>query len=91
MVIYEPRQVRKEAAVSKHYHVPQIHLIGANWCSNAGNSNHDGECTIRSIKGFFPDTSNLLSFLFYRQPTDMTALEGGNDGAVREAGQKELF
>jgi len=56
MVIYEPRQVRKEAAVSKHYHVPQIHLIGANWYSNAENNSHDGECTITENKrGFYQD------------------------------------
>jgi len=27
----EPRQVRKEAAVSKNYRVPQVHLTGVNY------------------------------------------------------------
>jgi homospermidine synthase len=28
---YEPRQVRKEAAVSRYFRVPQGYLVGASW------------------------------------------------------------
>jgi hypothetical protein len=35
MKIHEPRQIRKGAALSEHFHVPQGSLVGANCFSNA--------------------------------------------------------
>jgi len=42
MEIHEPRQVRKEAAVSETFHVPQGSLVGAN-CPGIACGNKSGK------------------------------------------------
>jgi len=47
--IREPRQVRKEAAVSGHRSVPQASLVRANTCARDRDVVIDGGCTAFSL------------------------------------------
>jgi len=53
MELHEPRQVRKEAAVSEHFHVPQGCLIGANCPGNA--------CRVRRVRITDPGDTTFIA------------------------------
>ena len=58
---YEPCQVRKEAAISKHSRVPQVSLIRANYMGNARKGMLEARCTTEK---FSKEQQSLIVVLF---------------------------
>ena len=83
MEIHEPRQVRKEAAVSEPFHVPQGSLAGANCWGNVRSSVTEDGCmtlNIPMIKTQMPFEffcySSPISHLWYNELDFNESVEG---------------